>query len=149
MESYEELFRRLEADKQAFQKKVAIDVNLDDSKVRASILDQTQKYMEWGYVAAKAATTARRMKYEFEEEVAPKCRRWAEDKLRDEGKKTTVKAIDDTAASFADYKAARDAYLAAEEFAALTKHVVEAMRHRLAMVQSLNSREKSELDNTN
>ena len=144
MGHFESLYETLRGDKEALGAKLHKDCSLPED-VRLSIGEQTQLYMEWGYVYSLAETNARRLKYEWQEEAQPKCREWAEEELKATKGKPTVTAIADKATTYKIWAEKREEYLAAEQFAQVTKHAVEAMRHRLYMIQSLNSRQKAEL----
>lgn len=144
---YENLYQHLKSNPQALQDKIKEDVTINEDALRTCILTQTEKYAEWGYVSSKASTEAKRAKYVFEEDVKGMCFALAEEKLKEEGRKITVKAVESEAPALMAWKEAREAYLQAQEFADVTKQITEAMRHRLSMVQSLNSRQKSEMSN--
>lgn len=144
MGHFESLYETLRTDKAALEAKLQKDCQLPED-VRLSIGEQTQLYMEWGYVYSLAETASRRLKYEWQEEAQPKCREWAEDELKATKGKPTVTAIADKATTYKMWSEKREEYLQAEQFALVAKHAVEAMRHRLFMIQSLNSRQKAEL----
>ena len=77
MESYEDLYERIKGDSAAFQKKLAADATVTDGDVIPSIQAQTQTYMEWGYLHAKAEADHRRAKYFFQEDTPAQLRQLA------------------------------------------------------------------------
>lgn len=145
MTYYEELFDRIKMEPGFLQQKLQEDTELMED-VRNSILNQTQKYAEWGYLSALADTEAKRAKYVWQDEYQPTCRESAEADLGGGAKKPTLQAIADRAAKYPLWAKGREEYLAAEQLASICKAAVEAMKHRLFMVQSLNSRQKAELN---
>jgi len=146
MENYDQLYDRLRNDPAAFQAKLAEDVQVGDLDVVPLMGKQVQIYMSWGYISAKAEADARRAKYEFQEDCPSVLQALAEDNLKITGRKTTVAAVQAEVYGFKEYKDAREKFVEAEQFANFCRHAVEAMKHRLHMIQSINSRQKSELN---
>jgi len=146
METYEDLYKRLKANPKAFNAKLTEDCRVGDGDVLPSLQGQTQTYMEWGYIHAAAEADARRAKYEFQEDVPSIFREKAEDACKNAGNKITIGNVQDQLVLLDTYRDARATFIQAEQFALCCKHAVEAMRHRLYSLQSLNSRQKSELN---
>lgn len=102
--------------------------------------------MEWGYIHAAAEADARRAKYELQEDTRALFSGAAEAACKEAGKKATINNVQDQLVLLEPYRDARITFIRAEQFATCCKHAVEAMKHRLYSLQSLNSRQKSELN---
>ncbi len=146
MESYEETFERLKGNRALFNAKLRKDCLVGDGDVVPSIQRQAQTYMEWGYLHALAESHCRRAKYELQEDVPAIFRDRAEDACKAAGKKSTINNVQDQLVLLDPYRDARNTFIEAEELALRCKHAVEAMRQKLFSLQSLNSRQKSELN---
>lgn len=146
MESFAQLYERLRDNPDAFNKKLKQDCAVGNGDVIPSIQAQTQLYMEWGAISAEADARARRAKYEFQEDVPADYRDKASAACQMEGKKVTINNVQDQLVKLDAYKDARERFIEEEKFASYCKHAVEAMKQRLFSLQSLNSRQKSELN---
>ena len=146
METFDQLYARLRESPEALNAKLRADCQMGDGDVIPSLQRQAQTYMEWGYIHAAAEAEARRAKYEFQEDIPALFRERAEDACKAEGKKATINSVQDKLVLMDPYRDARIAFIKAEQLANCAKHAVEAMKHRLYSLQSLNSRQKSELN---
>ena len=146
MATYEELYESLKRDPGMLQHEIARAVRIDRDRLHTDMLHHATVYMTWGYLEALAHRDAKKAKAHLEEELLPQARIKAELELKKVGRKATVRAIDDVAHSDPTYLIARNAMLDAQAFASVLKRVVEALSHRKDMLQSLNSRQKVELD---
>lgn len=146
MESYDQIYERLKSSPEALNAKLRRDCQVGDGDVVPSIQEQTQLYMEWGYLHAAAEADARRAKYELQEDIPALFRSKAEDACKEEGKKATIGNVQDKLVLLDPYREARITFIRAEQLATCCKHAVEAMKQRLFSLQSLNSRQKSELN---
>lgn len=126
-----------------FNARISRDVTIGDSDVLPKMQEQVQLYMFWGEAHARAEAEARKANYEFKDEVMGELRNRGRIEMHG---KPTVQALADWCCAQPQYKTARNKMIQAEEFAARCKHAVEAMRQRLHMIQSINSRQKSELN---
>ncbi len=146
MGSYDEIYDRLKNDPAALQRGIAEVVRVSDDDVLTSMLRQAQTFMEWAYLQVRAEMDAKRARLYLEETILPLCRVKAEAHLKDAGERATVEKKHDLAVNEEDYKLAQQHYLVAQERALVLKRVVDALFQKKDMLQSLNSRQRVELD---
>lgn len=146
MGSYDELYDSLKNDPDALQREIASVVRVSDDDVLTSMLRQAQTFMEWAYLQVRAEMDAKKARLYLEEEMEPECRDRAEASLKEEGTRATKDRMQDIVVRMADYKTAQQHYLVAQERALVLKRVVDALFQKKDMLQSLNSRQRVELD---
>jgi hypothetical protein len=142
---YQQDYQRLKDDPDSLEALIARDVRVSQQDVIADILKQSQIFMAWSYYHVLAEYDAKVLKLRLTEEVYPACRKDAEQKVLDDGRKATKDTIHDYAVLNPVYKVAQENFLWAERRAHVLKAVVEALRQKKDMLQSLNSRQRVEL----
>lgn len=145
MSSYRELYAQLTRDPLRLEQQIRAAVTMAQHDILGDIMRQSQIFMEWSYLHILAESDAKRAKVYWQEHVTAQCREQAEIVLPNEGRKATRDSIAERAAQMPEYKRAQTAYFEAEELASVLKAVVDSLKQKKDMIQSINSRQKVEL----
>lgn len=145
MASYTEIYDSLKNDPDKLQRDIAEAVRVSQDDVLTSMMRQAQLFMEWGYLQVLAEMDAKKARIQWEEVELPQCKAIAETRLKEAGEKFTVDRKLDMARQMPDYLTAYEHYLVALERSMIFAKVVDALRQKKDMIQSLNSRQRVEL----
>lgn len=120
------------------------DLRLSESTLYHSLLTQAERYFFWARMASKAESQRRTVEYRVKEELWPQARKEARAKLSMAGQKITEGSVEENALLDSDYRAGKAELVKAEEFSAVLRAAEQAMRQRMEMLRSLNSRQRAE-----
>lgn len=145
MFDYSGLYDSVKRDPVELQRKIAGALRVTEQTLHQSMLRQAQTFASWGAALALAERDAKLKKAEVEEVILPTARVAAETFLLNQGRKVTVQAKDDVARADPTYVIARTDLIEQQTVVGVIKSTVEALRQKMNMMQSLNSRQKAEL----
>lgn len=141
-----ELFVQLSASPIEFERAVRSDIAIVEESLLGDMARHAGIFLKWAHLSAMAEISFKRVENEV------KYVRWKESKDRvrlrfniDEIKLTNVR-LDEEAAADPEYQRHKQAVYAAEEIMLYFKKVESAMWQRKDMLQSVNSRQRVELD---
>lgn len=127
-------------DPQALQDLAAQDLAISEVELKAQMANQPTRYFFWARMAAQAEKIAKSTGYEVKEILWPQARKKARASLGLSGGKITEGAVDDIAMLDSDYRDGVERLTADEEFSSTLRAAEQAMRQRMEMLRSLNSR---------
>ena len=125
------------------------DLSLSEDTLYNSLLTHAGRYFFWARMAARAEAERRSVEFKVKEELWPQARQCARESIKFKGGKVTEGSVDDEALLDGDYRAGRAELVQAEEFSAVLRAAEQAMRQRMEMLRSLNSRQRAELSAVN
>lgn len=131
-------------DPQALQDLATQDLSVSDSKLQSQMMTQPERYFFWGQMAARAEGARRSQEYKVKEILWPEARNIAREGLKRTGGKITEGNVDDIAMLNSDYRQGVEDLVKAEEFSATLRAAEQAMRQRMEMLRSLNSRQRAD-----
>ena len=120
------------------------DLNVSEERLQSQLMTQPERYFFWGKSAAKAEAARRSQEYRVKEILWPEARNIAREGLKRTGGKITEGNVDDIAMLNSDYRQGVEELVKAEEFSATLRAAEQAMRQRMEMLRSLNSRQRAD-----
>lgn len=122
------------------------DVNLDAEGVVDGMLTQAETYLKWARLSAIAEAQYEELEHHVKKVCWYEACSYARDSIAKTGDKPTEQRINEIATSSKDYQRHVLMLNKASAIAATFKRIEYAMLQRKDMLQSLNSRQRAELD---
>jgi len=144
--SYSEILNRYQKHPELLECDLADAIRIDQQNMLSDMVRQAEIFMHWAILHAHADQAAKRQKRVVEEEILPRARVRAEAVCAENGRRATVQNMNDIAMSDPEYTVAVKLLEKLQQTAAVMKRVEEAFRQRKDMLQSLNSRQRVELE---
>lgn len=156
-ETYKQLYKRLIADDELLQLEIAKAMHLNPNNLLQSAFMQPSLYMTWCYMSSLANADMEKAKYNLNEVILPKLRAKAreaasheleEEDGRTKKKKITIQETNDWAQRQPEYLEAAEEFRHLEMLADIFRKVEFALSQKRDMVQSINSRQRREEQQT-
>lgn len=135
---YREELKILRNNPDVLQNTLGEELTITDGTLAQQMEKQASLYAKWGMLSALAEADYRRIKAEFDDDIAPRCRKAATSELSTRAKKPTIQAIQDEVSSYVAYKSATLELQDALTFSNMLKKAEVAFLQKKDMLQSLN-----------
>jgi hypothetical protein len=140
VEDWDAQYEQLKSNPSLLREMITRDLAINDSSIMLEMAKQPAQYAKWAYFESRAEEASRKADATYKETLA-----LVKNEIRTAGK-ISVAACDDLATVDERVKSIRDNVLDLEAVSGLLKQVRLGSAQKKDMVQSINSRQKAEME---